>query len=123
MNILETIIAHKQKEVTKRKKQMPVAELEQMRFFSRETRSLKKSILSSSKNGIIAEYKRKSPSKGVINNRDSVEAVTKAYEAFGASGISILTDYKFFGGSLDDLISARDSGLPLLRKDFGRAQY
>lgn len=123
MNILETIIAHKQKEVAERKKQMPVAELEQMRFFSRETRSLKKSILNPSKNGIIAEYKRKSPSKGVINNRDSVEAVTKAYEAFGASGISILTDYKFFGGSLDDLISARDNSLPLLRKDFMIDEY
>ncbi|MGV3527376.1 MAG: indole-3-glycerol phosphate synthase TrpC [Flavisolibacter sp.] len=123
MNILETIIAHKQKEVAKRKKQMPVAELEQMRFFGKETLSLKKSILSPSKNGIIAEYKRKSPSKGVINNRDSVESVTKAYEAFGASGISILTDYKFFGGSLDDLISARDNGLPLLRKDFMIDEY
>lgn len=123
MNILEKIIAEKQKEVEKRKKQMPVAELEQMRFFSRETKSLKRSLLHPSRNGIIAEYKRKSPSKGVINNRDSVEAVTKAYEAYGASGISILTDSKFFGGSPDDLLSARDSSLPLLRKDFMIDEY
>jgi indole-3-glycerol phosphate synthase len=75
------------------------------------------------KTGIIAEFKRRSPSKGIINNRDSVEAVTKAYAAYGASGISVLTDHDFFGGSLDDLISARDNGVPLLRKDFTIDEY
>ena len=59
----------------------------------------------------------------MINNRDSVEAVTKAYTSYGASGISVLTDYRFFGGSLDDLVSARDNGLPLLRKDFMIDEY
>lgn len=123
MNILETIIEHKKGEVAQRKKDWPTAVLEKERFFNRPTLSLKKSLLDTSKTGIIAEYKRKSPSKGVINNRDSVEAVTKAYFGYGASGISILTDHHFFGGSLDDLVAARDNSLPLLRKDFTIDEY
>src|SRR5919199_1679538 len=123
MNILETIIEHKKGEVAQRKQDWPVAVLEQERFFSRPTFSLKKFLLNERKTGIIAEYKRRSPSKGVINNRDSVEAVTKAYFGYGASGISILTDHEFFGGSLDDLVAARDNSLPLLRKDFMIDEY
>jgi indole-3-glycerol phosphate synthase len=123
MNILETIIEYKKGEVARRKKDWPTAVLEKERFFSRPTFSLKKSLLDTGKTGIIAEYKRKSPSKGVINNRDSVEAVTKAYFGYGASGISILTDHHFFGGSLDDLVAARDNGIPLLRKDFMIDEY
>jgi len=118
MNILDEIIAYKRKEVEERKKEVSIAELERSRFFTKPVFSLKQSILAAGKTGIIAEYKRKSPSKGIINNKDSVEAVTKAYAGFGASGISILTDLKFFGGSLDDLISARDNHVPLLRKEF-----
>jgi indole-3-glycerol phosphate synthase len=123
MNILEKIIAHKAKEVAARKIEMPLQELEKGRYFSRQPLSLRKSLLDEKKTGIIAEYKRKSPSKGVINDRNSVEAVTMAYTAYGASGISILTDHQFFGGSLDDLISARDNGIPLLRKDFMIDEY
>jgi len=123
MDILEQIIAHKREEVEARKKEQTIRELERGRFFQRPTLSLKKGILNEKKTGIIAEYKRKSPSKGIINNRDSVEAVTKAYAGYGASGISILTDYQFFGGSLDDLISATDNGVPLLRKDFMIDEY
>lgn len=123
MNILETIIEHKKSEVAKRKGDWPVAALEKERFFNRQTFSLKKFLLNERKTGIIAEYKRRSPSKGVINSRDSVEAVTKAYFGYGASGISILTDQQFFGGSLDDLVAARDNALPLLRKDFTIDEY
>jgi indole-3-glycerol phosphate synthase len=123
MNILEEIITNKKKEVAERKQQWSIAMLEKERFFSRDTFSLKKSILDPNKTGVIAEYKRRSPSKGIINDRNSVEAVTKAYAAYGASGISILTDLKFFGGSLDDLISARDNGVPLLRKEFIIDEY
>jgi indole-3-glycerol phosphate synthase len=123
MNILDRIIEQKKKEVAERKLEMPVAELEKGRFFQRQTLSLKQFLEKPRKTGIIAEYKRKSPSKGIINNRDSVEAVTKAYASYGASGISILTDHQFFGGSLDDLISARDNGVPLLRKDFMIDEY
>ena len=75
MNILEKIIAYKKGEVAQRKLDRPVAELEKERFFKRETLSLCKSVLNEKKTGIIAEYKRKSPSKGIINNSDSVEAV------------------------------------------------
>jgi indole-3-glycerol phosphate synthase len=123
MNILEKIVAHKAREVAKKKNEVPEQELQQGRYFSRQALSLRKSLLDDRKTGIIAEYKRRSPSKGIINARDSVEAVTMAYTAYGASGISILTDNEFFGGSLDDLISARDNGIPLLRKDFMIDEY
>ena len=123
MNILEKIIAYKHKEVARRKKAFPLATLESGRYFSRTPLSLARSILDSRKTGIIAEYKRKSPSKGVINDRDSVEAVTRGYMAYGASGISILTDHRFFGGSPDDLLAARDNDLPLLRKEFVIDEY
>jgi indole-3-glycerol phosphate synthase len=123
MNILEKIIAQKKIEVAQRKEEFPIAELEKQRYFNRPTLSLKKSLLDERKTGIIAEYKRKSPSKGIINDRDSVEAVTRAYFGYGASGISILTDHEFFGGSLDDLVAARDNSIPLLRKDFMIDEY
>ncbi|HEU4632723.1 MAG TPA: indole-3-glycerol phosphate synthase TrpC [Flavisolibacter sp.] len=123
MNILEKIIEHKRKEVDQRKKDLGREALEKGRYFGRTTLSLRKSILDKNKTGIIAEYKRRSPSKGIINERNSVEAVTKAYTGYGASGISVLTDFPFFGGSLDDLIAARDNGVPLLRKDFIIDEY
>jgi indole-3-glycerol phosphate synthase len=123
MNILEKIVEYKRKEVDQRKKEVNLKELEKGRYFNRPTLSLRKSILDKNKTGIIAEYKRKSPSKGIINDRDTVEAVTKAYSGYGASGISVLTDHNFFGGSLDDLLSARDNGVPLLRKDFMIDEY
>ena len=123
MNILEQIVGHKRKEVEQRKKEVDIKALETERFFTKGTYSLKKFLLDPIKTGIIAEYKRKSPSKGIINDRDSVESVTRMYAAYGASGISVLTDYNFFGGSLDDLIAARDNDVPLLRKDFMIDEY
>ena len=123
MNILEKIVEHKRKEVEERKKEVDVKTLERERFFTRQTYSLKGFISDPVKTGIIAEYKRKSPSKGIINDRDSVESVTRMYAAYGASGISVLTDYNFFGGSLDDLIAARDNDVPLLRKEFMIDEY
>ena len=123
MNILEQIVAQKRKEVEQRKQDVSVAELESQRLFTRKTYSLKQFIVDPNKTGIIAEYKRKSPSKGVINDRDSVESVTRMYAAYGASGISVLTDQMFFGGSLDDLLAARDNDVPLLRKDFMIDEY
>lgn len=123
MNILQQIVAHKRKEVEQRKKEVNVKKLETQRFFPRKTFSLKQFIADAGRTGIIAEYKRKSPSKGIINDRDSVEYVTRMYAGFGASGISVLTDYNFFGGSLDDLVAARDNEVPLLRKDFLIEEY
>ena len=118
MNILDTIIAHKKIEVAAAKSRKSIAELEQMHFFSKSTLSLKKFLLDDAKTGIIAEYKRQSPSKGIINANSTVEEVTAAYAKHGASGISVLTDNHFFGGSLDDLLAATINEVPLLRKDF-----
>jgi indole-3-glycerol phosphate synthase len=123
MNILEQIVAHKRNEVESRKAEFSIQSLERERFFKRKGFSLKEFIIDPTKTGIIAEYKRKSPSKGIINDRDSVESVTRMYTAFGASGVSVLTDHNFFGGSLDDLIAARDNDVPLLRKDFMIDEY
>lgn len=123
MNILADIIENKKQELVRRKKEWPLARLEQERLYTRKILSLKKSILDPSKTGVIAEFKRRSPSKGIINNRNSVEAVTKAYAAYGASGISVLTDFKYFGGTPDDLVAARDNGVPLLRKEFIINEY
>jgi indole-3-glycerol phosphate synthase len=118
MNILETIVARKRKEVEARKKEKDLRTLEKEICFSHAVRSLKDALLDPARTGIIAEFKRRSPSKGVINDSSTAASVTEQYAAHGASGISVLTDEEFFGGSLDDLLSARKNDLPLLRKDF-----
>lgn len=123
MNILEEIIAYKKIEVAQQKIAMRVEQLEQFGFFSEPCLSLKESLLDKNKTGIITEFKRRSPSKGIINNEADVFKVTAAYTAAGASGLSILTDTKFFGGSTDDLIKARVNGIPVLRKDFMIDEY
>ena len=123
MNILDRIITHKQTEVAAAKAVKTIAELEQMPLFSKPCLSLKAFLLDETKTGIIAEYKRQSPSKGVINNTATVEEVTKAYTQNGASGISVLTDNHFFGGSLADLEAATFNHIPLLRKDFMIDEY
>jgi len=84
--------------------------------------SLKK-VLSESKTGIIAEFKKQSPSKGIINADASVDVITMGYTKFGASGLSVLTDHDFFGGSLDDLLAATVNAIPILRKDFIIDEY
>ncbi|MCX6335940.1 MAG: indole-3-glycerol phosphate synthase TrpC [Bacteroidetes bacterium] len=123
MNILDKIIAQKQIEVAAKKLQTPIADLEQMKYFKAETLSLYSFLLDPTKTGIIAEFKRKSPSKGVINDNVTVEEVTMAYAKYGASGISVLTDTEFFGGSLNDLLAATINEVPLLRKDFMIDEY
>ena len=117
-NILEHIVSYKKQEVAQRKKESPVEKLEKHPFFIRDTFSMKKYLLDSRKTGIIAEFKKRSPSKGIINDIASVESVTSAYERYGASVISVLTDEPSFGGSSEDLRSARFNNLPILRKDF-----
>ncbi len=123
MNMLDTIITRKRKEVEKRKSSKSIYELEQGPFFKKETLSFKEFLLREDKTGIIAEFKRQSPSKGVINNASTVEDVTTSYTKYGASGISVLTDKEFFGGSLDDLLAATINEVPLLRKDFIIDEY
>ncbi len=123
MNILDTIIQSKYKEVAQRKEQFPIKQLEKHVFFSRKTIPLKQNLKLSS-TGIIAEFKRKSPSKGIINDRVKVEEVTQGYAKAGASAISILTDTEFFGGTSDDLKQARPRlQVPILRKDFIIDEY
>jgi len=118
MNILDLIITDKKIEVNQRKRIFPSAYWESSPLFERKTKSLAKS-LKASNSGIIAEHKRRSPSKQNINSSLSVEKVARGYESAGVCGMSILTDGKYFGGSLDDLTIARAvSDFPLLRKEF-----
>ena len=123
MNILETIIAGKRIEVEKRKSSTKISELEAMPLFKRKALSLRASLLNPGKTGIIAEFKRKSPSKGYINQHSSVSEVIGDYVKFGASGVSVLTDEEFFGGSLSDFQQARNFDIPILRKDFIIDEY
>ncbi|RXK85546.1 indole-3-glycerol phosphate synthase TrpC [Filimonas effusa] len=123
MNILDTIVARKKEEIAERKALRTVADLEKEPFFERTTLSLSQSLVNPERTGIIAEFKRKSPSKGIINGQASVEDVTATYARLGASGLSVLTDTDFFGGSNADLLLARQQQVPILRKDFMVDEY
>ncbi len=122
-NILENIIEKKKTEVAQRKSKTSIRELENLPFFKNETLSFKDFLLREDKTAIIAEFKKKSPSKGIINNISSVKEVTASYTKYGASAISVLTDEEFFGGSLKDLREATINEIPLLRKDFIIDEY
>lgn len=123
MNILDKIIAQKKIEVATRKAAVAAEQLQQSALYNRSTFSLKQFLLDETKTGIIAEFKRKSPSKGVINDTADVVEVTKAYAANGASCLSVLTDELFFGGKTEDLERARVNAIPILRKDFIIDEY
>lgn len=123
MNILDKIIAQKRIEVEERKSATPGEVLRSLPLHRRETFSLKQFLLDDSKTGIIAEFKRQSPSKGVINATADVAEVTTAYTDNGASCLSVLTDEHFFGGSTGDLMKARVNRIPILRKDFIVDEY
>ncbi|MBK9489967.1 MAG: indole-3-glycerol phosphate synthase TrpC [Haliscomenobacter sp.] len=119
MNILDKIVAHKHIEIAERSAMTPISVLEKSPYFGRQTYSLRTSLLHPERTGIIAEFKRRSPSKGDINTRADAATVTKGYADAGASGLSILTDEQFFGGSTADLIAGREANqIPVLRKDF-----
>lgn len=120
MDILSTIVASKKKEIEPFKAKSPVSRFEKEGFFWEiRTRSLLQSLLLPGSTGIIAEFKRKSPSKGWFKPRElEVEPVVTAYNK-EAAGISVLTDTPFFGGDLDDLIQTKVvTDIPVLRKDF-----
>lgn len=118
MNILDRIVVDKKKEVAQRKSLFPTSYWEQSPLFERPCESLATHLIDKGI-GILAEHKRRSPSKAVINQSESVTDIVKAYTQAGAAGISVLTDSKYFGGSLDDLVLARSvTQLPLLRKEF-----
>lgn len=124
MNILDKIIAHKIEEVTARKASYSIASLEKSHYFNAPTVSLKDFLLRPDQSGIIAEFKRHSPSQGDINTHSSVAVVTRGYASAGASGLSVLTDERFFKGKNEDLTEARQfNEIPILRKDFVIDEY
>jgi len=123
MTILDTIISAKRIEVEERKQRISMRDLEQSTYFQKPILSLKQFINNPERTGIIAEFKRKSPSKGIINDHSSVDDVTLAYTDGGASALSVLTDENFFGGSTADLLKARINAIPILRKDFIVDEY
>lgn len=124
MNILDKIVAHKKLQVAERKNTNPVADLEKIELFQRKTFSLTQNLTKSGSSGIIAEFKRKSPSKGIINPDADVVATTTGYVKAGAAALSVLTDEEFFGGSSKNLQLARQHNTcPILRKDFMIDEY
>ncbi|MEM1323258.1 MAG: indole-3-glycerol phosphate synthase TrpC [Bacteroidota bacterium] len=124
MNILDKIIAHKKEEVAERKALYPVPLLEKSIYFETPVVSLSKYLLREDKSGIIAEFKRRSPSKGEINSYATVERTSIGYMQAGASALSVLTDKHFFGGKNEDLTVARKFNFcPILRKDFVMDEY
>ena len=125
MTILDRIIANKREEVARARAAVPVEELEKAACYTRPTLSLRQRLAEGTGPGIIAEFKRKSPSKGEIHPGASVEAIVQGYSVNGAAGISVLTDADFFGGSREDLMQARvvSPDTPLLRKDFMIDEY
>jgi len=123
MNILDKIVADKRKEVDLKKSLITQSQLESSVMMERTSISLAE-VLRKSNSGIIAEHKRRSPSKSVINQSLSVQDVAKGYADAGVCGMSVLTDGKYFGGSLDDLVLARAStNIPILRKEFIIDEY
>ena len=116
-DILKKITNQTALDLKTRKKATSLSDLREMPHYSRETLSLNDSLKIGS--GIIAEHKRQSPSKGSFQCPASLTEVVTGYEKAGASAISCLTDLPFFGGTLDDLIEARNAiNIPILRKDF-----
>ncbi|MFD1553978.1 indole-3-glycerol phosphate synthase TrpC [Putridiphycobacter roseus] len=124
MSILETIVNYKKTVVQESKDLSPVKLLEQSIFFNSQPISMKEYLKREDKVGIIAEIKRMSPSKGIINDKIDVEQLSISYMQSGASALSVLTDTKFFGGKSEDLEIARKFNYaPILRKDFMIDEY
>ncbi|WP_046245708.1 indole-3-glycerol phosphate synthase TrpC [Hymenobacter terrenus] len=123
-SILQNIVAHKRKEVATRRELVPTKLLETSLYFNSEPLSLRQYLLRENGSGLIAEFKRKSPSKGWINQYAPVERTTLGYMQAGAVALSILTDGEFFGGKNEDLTTARRFNFcPILRKDFVVDEY
>lgn len=124
MNALQPIVEQKKKEVQERKEIYPAKLLERSVYFNSPCVSMQKYLQRNDLSGIIAEFKKKSPSKGFINKYADVEKVTLGYMQAGASALSVLTDTNFFGGKNEDLTTARKFNFcPILRKDFIIDEY
>ena len=122
--ILDTIVAHKRQEIAARRELVPIKLLESSLYFKSQPLSLRKYLLREGGSGLIAEFKRKSPSKGWINQYAPVERTTLGYMQAGAAALSILTDTEFFGGKNEDLTTARRFNFcPIIRKDFVVDEY
>ena len=123
MTILEKIIETKKNELEIVKKTIPIEELKKLPNFERKSISLVERLKNSS-HGIIAEHKRKSPSKSIINDSISINEIITGYNNVNVCGISVLTDKDYFGGSLNDLRNARKlTNIPILRKEFIIDEY
>ena len=123
MDLLDKIIAFKREEIKVKKRLYPVSKLEETSFFKREMPSFHEA-LGKPEPSIIGEFKRKSPSKGVINFTADIEQVARGYQEAGFAAMSILTDKKNFSGENHDLQNvAGFTKLPLLRKDFIVDEY
>jgi indole-3-glycerol phosphate synthase len=120
MTILDKIIAHKKQEVAQLRSEVQLEKLIKSPGFQRSPLSLKKSLTTAGSTGIIAEFKRQSPSKGIINDKASIVEVTQGYLEAKVAAQSILTDKNYFGGTILDLMQARavNETTPILRKDF-----
>lgn len=124
MKYLEKIIAHKSKEIAERKSLYPVKLLEKSVYFPTRPVSMRTYLTRKDKSGVIAEFKRKSPSKGWINQFALPGEITLGYMQSGAAAISVLTDTEFFAGNFKDLSAARDENYcPILQKDFILDEY
>ena len=124
MTILDEIVSFKKIEISQSKAKFPIDELKKFSNYGRKCNSLKAGLLDDEKIGIIAEFKRKSPSKKNINLEADLIEIVQGYEEVNVAGISVLTDSHFFGGTLNDLERARKLvKTPLLRKDFMIDRY
>lgn len=123
-SVLDAIIADTRKRVAHAKERVPVRVLEDSAHFPVKPLSLSQYLMRPDLVGIIAEIKRRSPSRGVLQRTASIEQLSIGYMQAGASALSVLTEPNYFGGSLDDLTKARHFNLcPLLRKDFIVDEY
>ena len=125
MNILDKIVESTRRSVAERKKDISISDLENMSTFSRNCYVANDFFPpKSSRSGIIAEFKRQSPSKGIINATTDVESVTQGYNSYGASMLSVLAEEQYFGGSIEYVKRARKvNDIPVLRKDFVVDEY
>ena len=123
MKILDKIVYDKKSEIENLSKIVSISDLENKKDFTKQSKSLKESI-KKSKSGIICEFKRKSPSNEKINYKSNVSDVINGYEKAGAVGVSILTNKKYFDGSISDINEVKKSiNIPILRKEFIISEY
>ena len=122
--ILDTIVAHKREELKRDKENTPLQTLKSRLYDLPPTRDFRAALVPPGTVNLIAEVKKRSPSKGIIREDFDPVKIAKTYTRNGASAISVLTDHEFFGGNLSYLSKIRNAvELPLLRKDFTIDEY